>query len=281
MTTPSPGWYADHANPALLRWWDGYQWTQYTQPGQQQPYAQQPQQQPYQQVQQQPVQPQQQQHQPPSAAPAAAGQPGVGPMFTEPSLLIAQDKRSFGIFEAAAYQVLAQSGHPIGSIHQLKLEGAAAQQRTFSNDPQSGMGLSEHFEFRDASGAVVLHLARALRANSAHRPRFDVTFPDGRPLGVIESEKLVGRITFGFTVGGARVAGVKAEGMRNRKFVLTDQAGQPFAQYDRRPPSGDYDDTYAITRHRPTPEPLGTFVLAAAIVLDAAFFVSSRGGPLR
>lgn len=26
-----PGWYADHANPALQRWWDGTQWTEHTQ----------------------------------------------------------------------------------------------------------------------------------------------------------------------------------------------------------------------------------------------------------
>jgi len=30
QTTP-PGWYPDHANPALQRWWDGTQWTEHTQ----------------------------------------------------------------------------------------------------------------------------------------------------------------------------------------------------------------------------------------------------------
>ncbi|WP_327096538.1 DUF2510 domain-containing protein [Nocardia vinacea] len=30
----APGWYPDHANPALVRWFDGYQWTNYTQPRQ-------------------------------------------------------------------------------------------------------------------------------------------------------------------------------------------------------------------------------------------------------
>ncbi|MEU0502661.1 DUF2510 domain-containing protein [Nocardia sp. NPDC005998] len=28
----APGWYPDHANPALLRWFDGYQWTNQTHP---------------------------------------------------------------------------------------------------------------------------------------------------------------------------------------------------------------------------------------------------------
>lgn len=30
QTTP-PGWYPDHANPAIQRWWDGTQWTDHTQ----------------------------------------------------------------------------------------------------------------------------------------------------------------------------------------------------------------------------------------------------------
>lgn len=203
----------------------------------------------------------------PPAQQAPVGGTGAGPMFTDPSLTVVQAARALGILELAAYQVFSGTGQLIGSIQQLR--------------PRQDQGRSEQFEVRDAAGALVLRFGRPLELASAHRPRFEVTYPDGRLLGVIESEKLVGRITFGFTVGGVRVAGVKAEGMRNRKFALTDQHSQPIAEYDRRPPSGQYDDSYVITRHRPTPEPLGTFVLIATVVLDAAFFVSSLGGPLR
>lgn len=260
-----PGWYPDQANPQLVRWWDGRMWTNHVQPLQPPPPPQQPVQPPPPQqfAPQQPVQPQQ----PAQQQVGGAGQPGVGPMYTDPTLQVLQNARALGIFERAAYQVLGQSGQPIGTIQQVQV--------------QPEQGRSEVFEVRDAAGALVLRLSRSLELKSAHRPRFDVSFGDGRPLGVIESEKLVGRITFGFTVGGVRVAGVKAQGMRNRQFTLTDQYDQPFAEYDRKPPSGEYDDSYQITRHRPTPEPLGTFVLTAAIVLDAAFFVASRGGVLR
>ncbi|MEU7142307.1 DUF2510 domain-containing protein [Nocardia sp. NPDC046473] len=30
----APGWYPDNANPAILRWFDGHQWTAQTQPRQ-------------------------------------------------------------------------------------------------------------------------------------------------------------------------------------------------------------------------------------------------------
>ncbi|MBA3021431.1 DUF2510 domain-containing protein [Propionicimonas sp.] len=29
---PPPAWYQDHSDPALLRWWDGRQWTGHTHP---------------------------------------------------------------------------------------------------------------------------------------------------------------------------------------------------------------------------------------------------------
>lgn len=174
---PPPGWYPDQANPQLVRWWDGRMWTNHVQPLQPPPPPQQPVQSPQQQFApqqpQQPMQPQQQV--------GGAGEPGAGPMFSDPTLQVLQNARALGIFERAAYQVLGQGGQPIGTIQQVQV--------------QPEQGRSEVFEVRDAAGALVLRLSRSLELKSAHRPRFDVSFGDDRPLGVIESEKLVGRIT--------------------------------------------------------------------------------------
>lgn len=41
MTT-QPGWYPDPQNPAVMRYWDGTQWTQHTQAGQPVPFQGQP-----------------------------------------------------------------------------------------------------------------------------------------------------------------------------------------------------------------------------------------------
>jgi hypothetical protein len=280
MTAPVPGWYPDPANPQLLRWWDGYAWTPHAQPN---PAAAQPQ--PYQ---FHPGQPPVQAGQPAAPQPAtpaepqpgAAGQVGAGPLFTDPTFQVIQGSRDLGMLETTSYQILGQTGQPIGSIQQIRLEAPDAQRRLFST-PDAGYSQSEHYQVLDHTGALLLHVGRSLKASSAHRPRFDVTTADGQPIGTIESEKLVGRITFGFTVGGARVAGVKAEGMRNRQFPLTDQQGQQFARYDREPPNNQREDMYTVTRFGPTPEPLGTFVLTALIALDAGFFAATVGGVLR
>lgn len=306
MTAPVPGWYPEQSNPHLLRWWDGYAWTPHTQPNPAAappPQFQPPPAAPYpvapQQVQQQPVQPYQfhpgqppaqpQPNGPAAPQPAAAqsgavgavGQIGVGPLFTDPVIRVVEDARLLGMLESAHYRILGQTGHQIGAIQQISLEAPAAKARLFATEA-GWIGQSQHFQVLDAGGALVLHVARALQARSAHRPRFEITAADGQPVGLVESEKLVGRITFGFTVaGGPRVAGIKAEGMRNRQFGLTDQQDQRFAQYDREPPSDDFGDSYTVTRYRPTPEPLGTAVLTAIVALDAGFFVSTEGGMLR
>ena len=32
LTVPVAGWYTDNADPSILRWWDGIQWTAHTTP---------------------------------------------------------------------------------------------------------------------------------------------------------------------------------------------------------------------------------------------------------
>src|SRR5690606_34130441 len=135
---------------------------------------------------------------PTQQAPAgqAMAQLGAGPIYGAPAITIVQDKRLFvGMLARASYAITDQNGSAIGVIAQVQPD-EAKQDRTFSDDG-GGLGLSQHFELLDAAGTPYFHVARALRFRSAAKPRFDVTLPNGTPIGHVESEKLVGRITLG------------------------------------------------------------------------------------
>lgn len=287
MTQPPPGWYPDQADPRYARWWDGYRWTPYTQPVPQPPPAQPP---PAQHPPQQypgpqphqagppPQQPGPQQpgtQQPGTPQPSAPAKLGAGPVYTAPALHIVQDKRLFvGMFARASYAVTDQEGTPLGAVVQVTPD-ATKHARTYSDDG-GGAGLSQHFELIDASGAPYFHIARALRAQSATRPRFDVTLPDGAPLGYVESEKLVGRITMGLYASGTRLGQLRMGGLRNSVLDLTDAGGRKLVECQRKPPMFSREDAYNLTRPHPLAEPLGTMILAGIIAVDNAFFAQTR-----
>lgn len=266
MNAPQPGWYPDQADPRFVRWWDGYRWTPHVQPAQPPAPPQQP-------SQQQPVQQQPQAAQQPQAG--ATAQLGVGPIYTAPSITIVQDKRLFvGMLAKASYAVTDPNGTPIGAIAQVNPD-EAGQGRAFGDDG-GGLGLSQHFQLLDADGASYFHVARALRMKSAARPRFDVTLPDGTPLGYVESEKLVGRITLGFYVNDTRIGGLKVAGMRNNALNLTDAAGTQIVDCQRKPPMFSREDAYILNRTQPAQEPLGTLILAGIVAVDNAFFAKTK-----
>lgn len=200
---------------------------------------------------------------------------GAGPIYGAPAITIVQDKRLFvGMLARASYAITDQNGSAIGVIAQAQPD-EAKQDRTFSDDG-GGLGLSQHFELLDAAGTPYFHVARALRFRSAAKPRFDVTLPNGTPIGHVESEKLVGRITLGLYSGHARIGQLKLGGMRNNVLNLTDASGQKVVDCQRKPPAFSREDAYILTRPYQTPEPLGTLVLAGIIAVDNAFFAQSK-----
>ncbi|MFD6794458.1 MULTISPECIES: DUF2510 domain-containing protein [Prauserella salsuginis group] len=213
--------------------------------------------------------------QPGAPQPGAQAQPGAGPVYTAPALHIVQDKRLFvGMFVQASYAVTDPSGALLGAVVQVSPD-ASKQARTYSDDG-GGAGLSQHFELFDASGTPYFHIARALRAQSAAKPRFDVTLPNGAPLGHVESEKLVGRITMGLYAGGMRIGQLKVGGIRNNVLNLTDAGGQQVVECERKPPMFSREDAYNLTRPAPLAEPLGTMILAGIIAVDNAFFSKTQ-----
>lgn len=92
---PVPGWYPDFTDKTLLRWWDGTQWTAYTQP----------------------MDAVQQQTAPPSA-------PGSGPLWTEELLFVAPtlppETYSDGESIRDRFTYYLQDGRPAGTVDDAK-----------------------------------------------------------------------------------------------------------------------------------------------------------------
>ncbi|OLT46981.1 hypothetical protein BJF85_00535 [Saccharomonospora sp. CUA-673] len=202
-------------------------------------------------------------------------QVGAGPVYGAPSVSIVQDKRFFvGMLGKATYAITDGEGNPIGAVAQVDPD-ESKHVRTFGDDG-GGAGLSQHFELVDAGGTPYFHVARALRLQSAAKPRFDVTLPNGAPLGHVESEKLVGRITMGLYAHNARIGQLKLAGLRNNVLNFTDAGGRQVIECQRKPPMFSREDAYIITRPFPTREPMGTLILAAIIAVDNAFFSQTQ-----
>lgn len=268
MTAPSPGWYADQANPQLLRWWDGNGWTPHTQPNPQaapprpqappppapppqqyqQPVYQQPQQQghpqqqgyPQQQYRQQGYQqqavgfaPQQQQQMAPQAPGMAGGQAGGGPLYLAPELLIAQKAKVFGISSSAgAYQIMDATGAQVGTFREPETLASKALDKL---NPLADFKAKD-FELTDAQGTVVLKVENPQGFKASLKPKFHVSAPSGMPIGTIEQQKVFSGLGFVFTVNGQNFGHFeqKRGGGFSRRFVCKDGHGNQVAEFVKR-----------------------------------------------
>ncbi|MCX4671525.1 phospholipid scramblase-related protein [Streptomyces sp. NBC_01381] len=314
MTTHSntpAGWYPDpQGAPQLLRWWDGSQWTQHTNPDQQaagQPQAQQVPQQA------QPVQPQMAQQQaqygqpqgqfgqqqapqqgqyghPQQAAPQAdpakvqrqvQQQAGVAPsaqgggtLFTEPVLVVNQKAKLIELTNE--YSVMDQSGNALGSVVQVGQSTLKKVARFVASVDQF---MTHKLEIRDAYGQPVLQLTRPRKFMKS---RVIVERPDGQPIGEIVQQNMIGKINFAIMVNGQQAGAIKAENWRAWNFSIVDHADNEVARITKTweglaKTMFTTADNYVLQIHYQLPEPLLSLVVATALTVDTALKQDSRG----
>lgn len=319
MTTHSntpAGWYPDpQGAPQLLRWWDGSQWTEHTNPADQQ-QAQQVQQVPQaQQVPQQaqPAQPQQaqaahgqqqaqyaqQQGQfgQPQAQQQAPGQyqqadpakvqrqvqqqagvtpaaQGGGTLFTEPVLVVNQKAKLIELTNE--YSVMDQSGNALGSVVQVGQSTLKKVARFVSSIDQF---MTHKLEIRDAYGQPVLQLTRPRKFMKS---RVIVERADGRPIGEIVQQNMIGKINFAIMVDGQQAGAIKAENWRAWNFSIVDHADNEVARITKTweglaKTMFTTADNYVLQIHYQLPEPLLSLVVATALTVDTALKQDSRG----
>ncbi|MFI1677679.1 phospholipid scramblase-related protein [Streptomyces sp. NPDC020607] len=273
MTTHSntpAGWYPDpHGAPQLLRWWDGSQWTDHTNPapqgGQQQAPAQQvPQQaQPAQAqpAQAQPVQPAQAQAQAPqgqfgqpqtAALQGQFGQPQAAPQApptADPAKVQRQVQKQAGVAPSA------QGGGTLFTEPVLVVNQKAKLielTNEYSVMDQSGNTLGSVVQVGQSALKKVARFVASVDQFMTHKleirdaygqPQMMLTRPrkfmksrviveraDGQPVGEIVQQNMIGKINFAMMVNGQQVGAIKAENWRAWNFSIVDHADNEVAR---------------------------------------------------
>ncbi|MFE2100300.1 MULTISPECIES: phospholipid scramblase-related protein [unclassified Streptomyces] len=282
MTTQSntpAGWYPDpHGAAQTLRYWDGAQWTDHTNPAQQ-AAAQVPQQQaaprqpaahiPHQQATDAKVQRQVQQQ-----AGVAAGGPGGGTLFTEPVLVVNQKAKLIELTNE--YKVMDQNGRELGAVTEV---GQSALRKIFRFISNWDQFLTHKLEIRDAYGQPQLLLTRPAKI---FKSRVIVTRPDGSPVGEIVQQNMIGKINFAMNVNGQQVGAIKAENWRAWNFAIVDHSDNEVARITKTweglaKTLFTTADNYVLQIHYQLPEPLLSLVVATALTVDTALKQDSRG----
>jgi uncharacterized protein YxjI len=273
----SAGWYPDpHGAPQLLRYWDGSQWTEHTNPvGGQQPQApaepQAPAQAPAQvQVPHQQAAPQHQQVVPQQQGAA----PGGATLFNQQVLVVNQKAKLIELTNE--YRVFDQQGNTIGSVIQV---GQSALRKVLRFVSSIDQYLTHKLEIRDAYGQPQLLLTRPAKFIKS---RVIVQRPDGQPVGEIVQQNAIGKINFAIMVDGQRVGAIKAENWRAWNFAIVDHNDAEIARITKTweglaKTMFTTADNYVLQIHYQLPEPLLSLVVATALTVDTALKQDARG----
>ncbi|MDH6213009.1 phospholipid scramblase-related protein [Streptomyces pseudovenezuelae] len=257
MTTDSnvpAGWYPDpHGAPRTLRYWDGAQWTQHTNPDGSQATAAQ---------------------EVPQQAGAAPGGPG-GPLFTEPVLVISQKAKLIELTNE--YKVMDQHGKQIGSVTEV---GQSTLKKALRFGSSLDQFLTHRLEIRDAEGEPQLLLTRPAKLLKS---KVAVTRPDGTPVGEIVQQNVVGKINFAINADDdQQIGAIRAENWRAWNFAVVDHCDNEVARITKTweglaRTAFTTADNYVLQIHYQLPEPLLSLVVAAALTVDTALKQDDRG----
>jgi hypothetical protein len=273
--TPA-GWYADpQGTPNLLRYWDGTQWTEHTNPGQV-PQPQQPQdggsawelnvsRRP---------DPSKVQHQVQQQAGIAPNAFGGGTLFSEPVLVVNQKAKLIELVNE--YTVFDQNGNTLGSVVEIGQSTVKKVLRFVSSVDQF---LTHKLEVRDVHGQPQLVLTRPAKFIKS---KVLVHRANGEALGEIVQQNAIGKINFAFMYNGQKIGAIKAENWRAWNFAIVDHTETEIARITKTweglaKTMFTSADNYVLQIHRPLADPLLSMVVASALTVDTALKQDSRG----
>ncbi|HEX2118226.1 MAG TPA: phospholipid scramblase-related protein [Acidimicrobiales bacterium] len=207
------------------------------------------------------------------ASPSPHGK-GGGTIFTEPVLVVNQKaklievRNEYAIFDAA--------GRQIGAVRQIGQSTARKVLRVVTSIDQF---LTHRLQIVDMAGTPLLALTRPAKV---FKSRIVVEDGEGREIGQIVQENVVGKINFGLHAGDTKVGAIRAENWRAWNFGITDATGTEVARITKTweglaKTVFTTADNFVVQIHRPLDEPLRSLVVASALGVDTALKQDDRG----
>jgi len=198
---------------------------------------------------------------------------GGGSLFTEPILVVNQKAKLIEINQEFA--VYDQHGVQIGAVRQVGQSAAKKVLRFVSNVDQF---LTHKFQVVDREGRVLLALTRPAKLMKS---RMIVEGGDGREIGQIVQQNLIGKIRFSLEVEGQTVGSLNGENWRAWNFNIRDEKGSEIARITKTwegiaKTMFSTADNYVVQIHEPLPQPLLSLVVASALSVDTALKQDAR-----
>jgi uncharacterized protein YxjI len=202
---------------------------------------------------------------------------GGGTLFTEPVLVVNQKAKLIEVNNE--YAIFDQHGTQIGAVRQVGQSAAKKVLRVLTSLDQF---MTHKLQIVDAAGSPVLALTRPAKVMKS---RVVVEDGNGRPVGEIRQENLVGKIHFGLhggEPGAPKIGSINAENWRAWNFNIQDASGNEVARITKTweglaKTMFTTADNYVVQIHRPLDEPLRSLVIAAALGVDTALKQDNRG----
>jgi uncharacterized protein YxjI len=199
---------------------------------------------------------------------------GGGTIFTEPVLVVSQKKKIIEI--NSEYGVFDTRGTQIAAVREVGQSSAKKVLRFVSNVDQF---LTHKLQVVDMQGNVMLALTRPAKLMKS---KIIVQDGQGRELGAVMQQNVIGKINFSFDVGGQTIGSINAENWRAWNFSIRDAAGTEVARITKTweglmTTMFTTADNYVVQMHTDLPEPLRSMVVASALCVDTALKQDQRG----
>jgi len=126
------------------------------------------------------------------------------------------------------YAITDESGAALGAIRQ---EGQSKARKLLRLVTSVDQFLTTRLEVVDADGQVLLHLTRPAKI---FKSRVVVADGNGRQIGTIVQENMIGKIRFGLLAGERSVGSINAENWRAWDFNICDHNGREVARVKKK-----------------------------------------------